>query len=247
MSRFDKTSEQGFVTVALLALFPLLLSGLAVALASYLAMRTQIEETHVCRVELLSSQERVRGDLVRLLRLNKYATQLRLQRKLAENAVATSVTPPQLAAATTALNAVRAAQMILAAQQKALIAAATLESHLGPEHARMAVESALRKSQVVQNDRPAAVNSPAHTRQGAFDLVATPEDSETPDYNPASGFSESQNMSVSTEIKVDSVLPQFLSGPLLAVQLDLNLKIDCSATIRKGDDQWHTTLNAAKS
>jgi hypothetical protein len=238
-------NKRGSVVVSLLILMPLLVAILAVSVAVHLTIRTDAKSRHVCRTELLRSQEKTARALTELLALNPRAKTLRHEREVADRAWQMAPTPPLKAAALIRLTFVIAKQVALAAQQKMLIAKGKSESHLGPQRVSRSVSAALAEDQALYRARAIELGSRASAQSASFDLVATPSASLTPDYQPSRMFEERQTMRIRWQLAIGPLLPEWISH-LLSLEFGrLKLKAECAATLRKEKSKWSPVLSAA--
>ena len=240
-------NQTGFALVGAIFLAPVVLAAFCVMAAGYLVITSDAKARHICRTELLNSQQTVADRLNALIKLNPKAEALRAAREEAQQMVDAGVeTGPGEIILIARLNWVIAEQVVFAIKQKSLIAEGKFESHSGPLRTRRAVEVALGQDQKVYRDQPSAIASQASSSAANFDLDASPEDSITPDYNPSSDFERSQSMQVNWSVQLLSFLPVWLTGFLQMPSS--NVRADCSATLTKeGGFQWTPRLNAAKS
>lgn len=238
-------NHRGFATTSLLALLPVLLAGAAVCAAGFLVLRTDGEARHACRIELLRSQERIAERLKKLLEMNLGARQLRIERDIAERAVAIAVTPPAKAAALAALEAVKIRQVAYAVRQQTLILKARMESWSGPTQGARAVRKALNEAKRRQSEQLEKNNTPSldlttTPRPALFELTNTPKESLTPDYQPSRQFSERQTMAVRWNLRIAALLPSWLRS--LVASTDITLRAQCLATLEKENDEWKPKL-----
>lgn len=229
--------------IGFLVLLPVLVSMITVAAAAMLMLSTDAELKHECRTTLLDAQDEIAGDLESLMKLNESARALRKARASAEIAARTAIAPPAVAAAQAALLAVKAQQAALAARQLALLFRAKSKSRSAPLKAKLKLHRSLREKARLIEARDRGVET--RLRSASFDVVASPSDSITPDYNPAPGFSASQEMSVDAEWSVTTLLPDWLRRWL--GRDDLKMKTTCRATIAKKGSAWRSLLKADKS
>lgn len=224
-------NERGFSTVLLLALFPLLLTILLVLSSGYLVIRADGETRHVCRVALLQSQEEVAILLEDLMKLNKRASTLRKQRKVAETA-ARFPSAESKVIAETALAFIKAQQAQLAAEQKRILFQARAISRQSPYKTRSKILRALHGLRSISSPRRRGPDFEFKVQGGSFDVIATPVGSMTPNYSPSPLFSERQSMMVRWTYSIGDILPTWwLSFDPASSQL--RLSADCGATLVK--------------
>ncbi|MES2857349.1 MAG: hypothetical protein V4692_15875 [Bdellovibrionota bacterium] len=237
-------NEKGFGLVSFLSLIPLLLAmGVFVAAAMSL-LKVDAQAKHMCRTELLRSQEKISGRLEQLLKMNNLAKALRIERAAADAAVlAAAAYPLVLPVALAAQQAVVVQQSVLAAAQNTLIATARLESKLAPARSILEVRKAISSN--LFESRLVIVGSSLRT--GDFPLRSSPKSSPTPDYDPTNDFSDRQKMKLKLTVLVSSLLPEWMHG---FVDLrGLKLETVCTATIAKepGDRRWSAVLKPDNS
>lgn len=180
--------DSGFAAISLLSILPLLLAGAAVVSSAYLVMRSDSATRHVCRLSLLNGQEKVAEKLRELVTLNKEAKALRKKRSRAEKALRSAPSPDLKALAALNLAIVIAEQQRLALEQRRLILAGQTLSRTEPAKAAGFVERALFNLQSSQAEDRLRLLFKSRVTPGRFDVVATPINSITPDYNPSINF-----------------------------------------------------------
>jgi hypothetical protein len=237
-------NQRGFIATALLILLPLLLAVFVVISAAAFAMGDDSEIRHLCRVQLLRSQEQAAQKLNELIKLNGPARRLRISRKAAELAMLTAINPAALAVAQARLDAVIFAQMNLASKQKLLIFEGKRASLEGPANATRQISSALRENAATRSVASAAPQRRG-IQYGLFDLIATPASSPTPDYQPSPDFETRQTTRLEVAMPIKGLLPDWLIQ--LLPDKPLKLKVNCLATIEKKENKWLATLKADKS
>lgn len=238
-------NAKGMATVGFLVLMPLLAAVLAFMASAYLIIRTDGKSRHACRIELLKSQNEVALILKDLLKLNPQAKRLRAARERAERLEYAARGKPPHPAALLYLTSVRARQTILAVKQKLLITEGRFKSRAGSLPASRAVATSVNDDGALYRNAALAVHSTRSSRGGSFDLVASPPDSPTPDYQPARNFEESQTMDVKWQIALGPLLPQWIQNFITLQHLKLNA--ECSATLTKEKKAWAPVLSADKS
>lgn len=238
-------NDRGSVSLAVLILTPLILASLALLAASYLLIKNDGDLRHLCRVQLLDSQERVRVILKNLMSLNKEARLLRRKRQIAERAVAMAPSPGEKTLALAALELVVIEQATLAARQQTLILRGRHESNIAPRATRHAIERTLRRARWVQSDSREALGFRSDLSVGSFDVVADPPGSPTPDYNPSPRFSEHQRMRVVWSFQISGLLPKWIQ--MLLKEPRLKFQANCSASLEGKGDKWQPKLTVDKS
>ncbi|RYZ65086.1 MAG: hypothetical protein EOP05_21125 [Proteobacteria bacterium] len=236
-------SEKGFGLVGFMALMPLLLAVLSFISGVVMIMKTNSRLTHECRTELLGRQRSVSNQLNQLIAMNKAAAILRVERKAAEAlVVSTAPLPPAHAAAVAALNVVKAQQAAFKGAQQFLIVTARTQSSYAPGIAAFNLRRVLNEEvNAVSSNR---ANPRTQSNRPYVDLVESPKADASPDYNPSETFTRQQEMKVSLEVDLNSVLPGWLKA--LLPTKGLRLKTNCSATIEKENSKWIEKLSAAR-
>ena len=239
-------NQKGFASVTLLILTPLIVAAVAVLAAGYLILKADGQTRHLCRVRLLSAQAKVSADLRDLMALNAQAANLRTERQLADNEVrAAAEFPPLLPAAQAHQVSVIARQLTLAMNQKRLILHATMESKMAPVQTSHEVQDTLTSLGLTQTEDHFSIGFRGKTQTASFDVVASPKSNLTPDYNPSRDFENKQVMKISWSFQASALLPAWLRP--LAVSSNIRARAECSAGLKKGDQQWQASLNADKS
>lgn len=236
-------NENGFGVVGFLALLPLLMAILAFISGVVLVMKTNARLTHECRTELLQAQRSISNQLNQIVALNKTATALRAARKVAEAyVIATLAIPPAHPAAIAARDAVKVQQMLLKNYQRSLIVIAKGRTLAAPKATSFFIGKSLNEEVRAVSNKFALPRS--KTNSPSFNVKASPENDDSPDYNPVENFTPQQEMKVSLEFDLASVLPAWLKKFLPAE--GLRLKTQCSATIEKENSKWIEKLSAAR-
>lgn len=238
-------NDGGFGIVGFLILLPFLLSVLALIAGSALLFKADAHLQHECRTSVLNSERTIAQQLRKLMALNPQASALRLERTLAETqlkAALAAAQPAAIAAAEAYVSIIKARQTLMAIEQKKLIAHARLETLQAPRLSRTAVKNALVNE--ARENRVTVPDTSSHLRPGFFDIIATPKNDLTPNYNPSTSFSAKQTVDVDVKIEVCSLLPEWLRKLLPTRGLTVNTH--CQATIENQENQWTETLSAAR-
>lgn len=235
-------NERGFVMIGYLLLLPLLITIVALSTAAYLLFKNDGASRHQCRLELLRTQTKIASDLHRLLDMNNQARQLRARRAEAEAHVLETAGTPAMALAEVELNAIIAQQLAFSAKQKALLAHARLLSRTGPMNAELRVQPTVERTRAPSRQ---LLDFSASHRGGAFAVMASPASSLTPDYEPASDFSQRQEMHLGWSFSMERFLPDWLKQSLPTSGLKASAQ--CTATIEKEKGQWKAKLTVGKS
>jgi hypothetical protein len=240
-------NQKGFASVTLLILTPLIVAAVAVLASGYLILKADGQTRHLCRVRLLDAQAKVSADLHDLMALNNLAATLRAERKIAEAEVsaAAAFPPVLLPPAQAHQTSVIARQLALAANQKRLILHATMQSKMAPVQTSHEVQSTLSSLNFTHSDDHLSLEFSGRTQTASFDVVASPKSALTPDYMPSRDFERKQVMKISWSFRVSALLPSWIRP--LAMSAGIRAHAECSAGLKKGDQQWQPSLNADKS
>lgn len=235
--------EQGFGVVGFIVLLPFLVSVLATIAGAALLLKADAHLKHECRTSILNSQRTVAEDLRKLIDMNPRAALLREQYQQAKAEVeAAAGYPLLLPPALMHLRVVEAQRLIFSIQQNALIRRAKFVSTFAPTKAKSAVVEGLW-----QEARSNGVSAPpvrSSTRFGHFDVVASPKNDLTPDYDPSEQFTSKQTVDVDVKADIGPLLPPWLRDLLPGGHLEISSH--CQATIEKKEQAWIETLNAVK-
>ena len=249
MKRNIITNEAGFGLVSFLALVPLLFAVLGLVGGLALVLKTDAKLKHECRTQLLESQRSISRTLNQILANNKQGALLRAMRFQAEAEVrATASVPPAHVAAQMHLAAVKVQQARYKLSQKALIVQARRQTVITPRLATTAVKARLAdETSLIADERFKSAYFPSpfsRTNQPRFELEETPKNDDSPDYEPRSDFTATQEMKVSIEFDLGLILPSWLRA--LLPQERLKLKTDCNATLEKENEKWIERLSAVR-
>jgi hypothetical protein len=239
-------NERGFMSVALVALLPLLIALFALG-AAYFIIKNDGEARHTCRVELLRAQIQIAADLRELMGLNPEAEVLRQERSLAEEELEASMAEgpgPMTAAAQVKLSLVIAKQEAFSIKQKLIISRAKMRSRLAPRRAVATVHAKLQVSHHAQAPEASADGFNSNVRLAAFDVTAEPPNSPTPDYNPSPHFRDRQEMKVRWSFDVTSYLPPWLQK--ITASSGVRAEAECSTTLEKEGNKWDPRITKGK-
>lgn len=229
------TSQKGFLTLSTISfiLVLLCLSGALTTLGFVLKKRMTLS-SH-CVHSVLKLQKDLARPLDRLLKLNKPAAKLRLQRKLAQARLAAAIAianPPAIAAAKAHLLIITQRQILLRTRQHALL-----------------LEAKVRRQQFKLMSY--GKNSVESHRQFsgeslALAVIPKPFHSLSPSYNLSPDFEKAQAQSYR--------LKQTIEVPLIGImgrmtkQNQISLSTACSASLtKKGDGKWLPILKKVKA
>jgi hypothetical protein len=246
-------NQSGSINLILLAILPLILAVSAVLAASYLTLKADAKLKHLCRNELLASQETVADRLNKLIKLNPLAKALRAARSAAEKSVLLAPTPEAKAAAQLTLDAVIAKQSVLATEQRALYTEARAASQLRPLNlkiilARTLYQDPSRQDSSRREGNRLNLDFKSHVRTGSFEIEMSPKDSLTPDYRPSPRFAEDETVTASWAFNLKAWIPEWTKSILgsFAGSFNEQFKGSCSAGVEKGDLKWTAKLKVDK-
>jgi hypothetical protein len=228
-------NTNGFVMVGLGVLLPLLLIFLFGFISLALVLRNYTIATASCRQEAWETQRALGRNLESLQRLNPRATQLRMERRLAEmNAKTASVSliPPAIAAAQARLALVIAQQMVHRALQQKILLEAIVTRAKG--------HSALpwRARRVHSQMRPSV------DQVAGLAVRADPEGDLTPDYVTRNNFKRAQTIQLKWSANLLAQFPDWLlKNQFFSTQ---RFAGECAATLKQEGLQWLPTLTAVR-
>jgi hypothetical protein len=119
--------QNGFASIAFLAILPALLAGLLFFLYSQYFLKNWMQSLYICRTELLETQSQTSHQLQSLMALNVQATRLRFELHMAEVELAMAIAsenPPAVATAQAKINRIKHQQRLLDQRQRRIIASA---------------------------------------------------------------------------------------------------------------------------
>lgn len=218
--------------MALLILLPVLLAisaGLSIVFLD-LFHRTSLER--ICRGEALRLQKRLGSLLEQLLKMNRRATQLRVQRIRAEHDLAVaraSGNAAAIAAATTIRDAVIVAQTEFGRRQQEILNEA--RSQRNQTQAMIRAQGARHglKSLTIDTVDPLAV-------------YPVPPDSLSPNYELQNNFANLQRAEFRYQLNFKSRIPIWLQPSLTRV----SLTGACATTLQRLEKKWLPILKTAK-
>lgn len=242
--------KNGFATSGLLLLMPLLLAVIATITAAFYLLKDEGQTRHICRTSALAMQGKVADQLNALIAMNPRATALRLDRQAAEDAVRnTAGIPYANAVAVANLNRVIVLQTLHAAKQKATIASAKHAIWLSRLNLNAKLRATLRLQSELQTEQEntlglaglssnAPIQSEVSINTPEFSVEAKPQDSLTPDYEPADDFTTREALHVKWRLEVLTLLPTWMQNTLRAGGMNPHLNIDlgCGADVTASTD-----------
>lgn len=229
-------SADGYILVTFSAVLPVILSVMALLVATYVMFSRKLVAQRACIMTSIRGQSLMASRLNQLLALNPRAARLRRQKKIAQQALATAVLtgqPEAIATAKAALKLVRLQQVILRGRQQRLI----FELKITAKENQLQIRTALYQHRAQH----------VFSRRSQPSLLALPPAAVTPTYKPSPEFSAL----ITARTTWRSPLPQFMKNLLRflkAEQLAPYLPGQCAVTLVKGDWQrWHAQLRPDKS
>lgn len=234
----------GFITIWMISFLPIVLVLMALAAALGLARLEYSRKMHICRNGVLEIQQEVAKATNKLVALNPWAKQLRIQRKISDEAVAAGLeTIPYLGIGVEAHRAATiAAQYILKAEQDFIrfgILAKTTRSLLR-------IRSEMMKLHDKSRDTKTFVIFPPPK----FKMKKEPEDSLTPDYNPVENFEREQAIKIKFYFDPNYYVGRLKSLSLLNSSIsksESTLWAECSATLKKErDNKWYPVIGTGR-
>ncbi|MEZ0392042.1 MAG: hypothetical protein ACAH59_07510 [Pseudobdellovibrionaceae bacterium] len=236
------SNQKGFALVFLLALLPLLISGILAILFSQYLTKNWMQSLHICRTELLKTQKTTASHLRTLMNLNTSAKALRLALQRAQIQLAIAIATknfPLAAKAKMEILRIEKLRRQLDGAQRSLILQANFEMSRG-------VQTVLRKikkqSQDLQAHLPPHFNFQIQTLTPQIPVLAVqPDRPETaPAYELKAEFEQQQALHVSW-------ISQFQTGHKDQGQWIQNKhkkKDSCSATIQRKGQSFTEILHA---
>lgn len=233
MRSLATTNQRGLSSLTLIVVLPLLLSLLAGSAFFARNLYQWNMMHHQCQSTVLQHQNELRGLLTKLLALNPKAKNLRLQKSMAQVALAAAIatgTPAAIAAAQKRLAQILSKQRLLDSHQKILIGLAQASVQKFKWRAR----KNLNYNNLKQHQPPGRFTYPLAVEP--FPVKAT-----APVYKPVANFSNKQNIGLSFtwELKDWSFIAGILELPSI-------LKIECGSTLKQENNKWFTHLSVAK-
>ncbi len=231
------SNQQGFSSLSLMVLLPLLLSLLAGGAFIGRSLFEWNRQHHLCQKRVLTHQNELRSFLKQLLSLNPRAKSLMLQEKAAQAAlvIATaSGNPAAISAAGLRLKNIKASQLVLKTQQRIILSFAKNSAHRFNWNFRTdyyGVQKELHKSSLPYS-YPLAVEP-------------VPKSATAPMYRPVAHFSKKQNLGISIVWNIKNW--EFLARVLIPAKAhERKLVISCGSTLKLENGKWYTHLSAAK-
>jgi hypothetical protein len=234
--------QDGFGSVALIALMPLLMAmaGFAAAFAATLTIHAHA--THICRAGLLSLQSHAAQNLEKLWSLNPLARSLR--EKIQEQELLLD-DPATAGAATIMLAELHTEHVTLHQRQTALIAAVRSIDHAESTRTHQAILRALSEhAHQFDSAKPGAYTR--HFKEAHLSLIATPDGDLTPDYNTPPDFSSEQTATIDIEVPLASLLPGWLLKILASPTLAIHTRCAANLTQQGNGKTWNPILTADK-
>ncbi|AFY02898.1 hypothetical protein [Bdellovibrio bacteriovorus] len=235
-------NQQGFAAILILALLPILVSGLFLVAAMMGFLQLDLAMKHTCRSEGLQGQEKVRPHLEKLLSLNSKAVKLKAQlisaQAKAKAAEAAGNIPVATAAELEVLR-IEGLRLALDAQQKQLIQQSNLQLQRSHSSTRTRLYRAHRENQTRLNFltiKTQIENEPIPR------LAVRPDFPDTaPTYSPEPDFEVRQALAQRWQYRIALRPP--LSNFLKA---DFGFEKACAVTLTKGPLRWKTQITKGR-
>lgn len=229
-------SQQGFVTMTLLALLPLVLTiGLGLAFSSKILLHWH--HTHkVCRSESMSLQKNLGQLLKSLMLLNPQAHKFRTDKIITTTKLASAVAaanPPLVAFYTAKLARIHAQQIRLDRQQKLILSMA--KAQLLKWQTRMSTKFQLKTLGPMRLEYPL---------QTALAVEPFPKTALAPSYQLKNNFEQQQIVGAKWFSSMNRLLPNVMQTFLKS---NRTLNGACYATLKQRRLSWAPTLSEAKS
>ncbi|ASD62597.1 hypothetical protein [Bdellovibrio bacteriovorus] len=235
-------NQQGFAAILILALLPILVSGLFLVAAMMGFLQLDLAMKHTCRSEGLQGQEKVRPHLEKLLSLNSEAIKLKVQwgKALTQRKMAYSAQNPYLITLAEArVLQVQTWRLALDAQQKQLIQQSNLQLQRSHSSTRTQLYRAHRENQTRLNFltiKTQIENEPIPR------LAVRPDFPDTaPTYSPEPDFEVRQALAQRWQYRIALRPP--LSNFLKA---DFGFEKACAVTLTKGSLRWKTQITKGR-
>lgn len=224
---FNQTGEEGFIMIISLAIIPLLLCicFLLVAYSNY--SYVSLTALNTCRKHLLTGQDKIRLEMIKLIDMNPRAKAMRKQVKQARKAVQNAKNPYAFAAATAYLLYVLGRQQLLAGEQKIHISKAKLYGLTYSAKLIKGLKKLNKDSKINVGDFP-------------FALKSSPALSPTPDYEEKNNFVRQQKVEANWTMKNYNL--KFINA-LINQASSPDIKGNCSASIDNEEgSKWRAIL-----
>ncbi|MFV3408301.1 hypothetical protein ACNH6C_06825 [Bdellovibrio bacteriovorus] len=235
-------NQQGFAVILILALLPILVSGLFLVAAMMGFLQLDLAMKHTCRSEGLQGQERVRPHLEKLLSLNPRALKLKAEWITAQvqlKAAYAAKNPPLIAAAKLRVAQVETWRQTLDAQQKQLIQQSNLQLQRSHSSTRTQLYRAHREYQTRLNFltiKTQIENEPIPR------LAVRPDFPDTaPTYSPEPDFEVRQALAQRWQYRI-ALRPPFSNF----LKADFGFEKACAVTLTKGSLRWKTQITKGR-
>lgn len=235
-------NQNGFAAILILALLPVLMSGLFLVAALMGFLQLDLAMKHTCRREGLQGQESVRPHLEKLFSLNPKSIKLKTQWLAAQAKLVAAVAsgnPVAIAAAEQRLLQIQSLRQALDAQQKQLIQQSNLQLQRNHSSTRTQLYRISRENQTRLNFltiKTRIENEPIPR------LAVRPDFPDTaPTYSPEPSFELRQALAQRWQYKIA------LRPPLSSfLKADFGFEKACAVTLTKGPLQWKTQITKGR-
>jgi len=237
-------SPEGFATLLLLSLLPVILAGGLLVFSAFSIFKTDLGTLNLCRARQLEIQNKVAKKLERLLKLNPQALKLRLAEARAQKALALaskSANAAAIAAAEAFLLKVQLQRRALGLKQEALISSANEDlASEGKELPRRLRQEWDFHSRAVKPWFEGTLHL-GPRRIPSLAVAADLKDA-APVYQPVPGFEEAQAWSQTWEWDVRTA-----SWARTFLKFQGRFERSCSTSIYSESTAWSAKLKKAKS
>lgn len=220
-------NQSGFILVCTVILLPLVMSVFLFSVILLNFKLTRDKAQHRCHTAILELQAKQSDELEKLLKLNKSAYYLRIQRKVADQSVkvAKKSHPALLAAALAYQQKIQLMQKKLRLKQKWIIQAA---------------HSVYQKDIELIKFKMAKENTPVQSSSGSqkFLLKVRGKDSQSPTYHTTLKTSQHHKFSILYKWNASEEITKIMKR----FKLPVNFSSRCRATIHKRGSRWRSEL-----
>jgi len=240
-------NKHGFALILMLALMPLIMSAMIAYLLLNTSLQTWMNSLHLCRTQLLETQNQVGRDLDELLQTNNLVKTVRTQIVTTQLAIVAATAAYQLYAVPPlqkALLGFQQEERAIGALQKGLIVSANAKMKLGSLNAQRKIQAQYRDlaPKMIEFVSLKLVSSRYATKRLA--VKADRPSAPAAVYELENNFKQRQSLSVfwTTEIKI--IDSQWSKNWF---RFSSQKSESCSSTLEKKDEQWKSILNEDKS
>ncbi len=231
-------SDRGFVTIAFLSIFPLLVIAGFATLLYYSILKSDLTILNICRAQQLQIHNQVGLDLKKLLKMNPTAIKLRASEKLAEQQLQLAIAsgnPYLIAAAETRLAYIKGLRLKLAFRQNTTIQSANTKLRMAtPQIANLIKQGWYKQMSALS---PWITNHIDIERPQIPTLAVRPDISDiAPAYEPLPHFEDLQSWVHSWQLQLE----------IKKLQFHGRLKRSCSTSLYQKESEWVSRLKVDK-